>query len=148
MIDRGLILNDKRVLQHIRDNYIPVAIDQANQRRQQDAEGKFYRRIAKQGPRNDFELTTQGFYLAAASGKLLSYTNNRTPDRLLQTFERTDVQVLPEANAISPGTIDRKFSFERPKGTAVVRVNAKVLGGFTKGLPLGAQLMQLSLIHI
>ena len=39
----------------LRTQFIAVAIDQAYQRRQQDAEGEFYRKIAGQGPRNNFQ---------------------------------------------------------------------------------------------
>ena len=64
----------------LREDFVPVAIDQAYERRQKDNEGEFYRRIAGQGPRKDFDNTTQGFYVATAAGDLLLYNNNRDPD--------------------------------------------------------------------
>jgi len=48
----------------LQTRFVPVAIDQAYQRRQKDTEGDFYRKIAGQGPRNNFQGTTQGFYIA------------------------------------------------------------------------------------
>ena len=65
----------------LQEDFVPVAIDQAYQRRQKDKEGNFYREIAGQGPRDDFQNTTQGFYAATAAGRLLFYNNNRDPDK-------------------------------------------------------------------
>ena len=44
----------------LKTKFVPVAIDQAYQRRQKDTEGDFYRKIAGQGPRSNFNNTTQG----------------------------------------------------------------------------------------
>ena len=66
----------------LQTEFIPVAIDQAYQRRQKDTEGEFYRKIAGQGPRNNFQGTTQGFYIATPAGKLLLYNNNRDPQKI------------------------------------------------------------------
>lgn len=119
----------------LQDDFVPVTIDQAYQRRQQDAEGVFYRRIASQGPRNDFANgTSQGFYIATADGELLLYNNNRNPDRLrrlmreaLQAFAQRDV--VP-AEPIETGEPDERFNPEPPEGGLVVRVRAKVLDGY------------------
>jgi hypothetical protein len=108
-----------------------VAIDQAYQRRQQDAEGDFYRKIAGQGPRNNFQSTTQGFYIATADGTLLLYNNNRDPEkvnRLIQ--ERLKSFKPPSATPLSPGTPDARYNPKPPQGGLVVRVQARVLGGY------------------
>ena len=60
MLDRASTFADEEIVALLKTRFVPVAIDQAYQRRQQDAEGEFYRRIAGQGPRNDFRNTTQG----------------------------------------------------------------------------------------
>ena len=39
----------------LKNDFVPVAIDQWYQRQQQDNEGEFYRKVAGQGLRNDFE---------------------------------------------------------------------------------------------
>ena len=77
MLDRESTFKDAEIVSLLKSRFIPVAIDQAYQRRQKDTEGDFYRKIAGQGPRNNFKSTTQGLYLATASGKLLGYNNNR-----------------------------------------------------------------------
>ena len=115
----------------LQTRFVPVAIDQAYQRRQQDTEGEFYRKIAGQGPRNNFQGTTQGLYIATADGKLLSFNNNRGAERLRrlmkEAFEaRQDTNVaVVEANKVDP-----RFNPEPPAGGLVVRVRAKVLGGY------------------
>jgi hypothetical protein len=116
----------------LRTQFIAVAIDQAYQRRQQDAEGEFYRKIAGQGPRNNFQSTTQGFYIATAAGTLLLYNNNRDPEKLQRLMQQRlqDFKVPSAATPISPGTLDARYNPSPPKGGCVVRVQARVLGGF------------------
>ena len=120
----------------LRTRFVPVAIDQAYQRRQKDAEGEFYRKIAGQGPRSNFQSTTQGLYIAPAQGKLLLYNNNRDPakvQRLLKEKLNIFQQNLAEysrAVAIKPGKVDARYNVSPPKGGLVVRVRAKVLGGY------------------
>ena len=82
MLDRASTFADPEIVQLLKSRFIAVAIDQAYHRRQQDAEGEFYRKIAGQGPRNDSKKTTQGLYLASASGELLGFNNNRGADRI------------------------------------------------------------------
>ncbi|MEC9093836.1 MAG: hypothetical protein VX438_14085 [Planctomycetota bacterium] len=115
----------------LRTQFIAVAIDQAYQRRQQDAEGEFYRKIARQGPRNNFKATTQGFYIATATGKLLLYNNNRDPNKLKRLMQKhlQDFRA-PAANPILPGQLDARYNVGLPKGACVVRVRARVLGGY------------------
>ena len=79
MLDRESTFADPEIVKMLKSRFIPVAIDQAYQRRQKDAEGEFYRKIAGQSPRSNFNSTTQGFYVATASGKLMLYNNNRDP---------------------------------------------------------------------
>ena len=76
--------------------FVPIAIDQAYQRRQKDTEGDYYRKIAAQGPR-DLNGTTQGFYVASASGKLLLYNNNRDPEKVVRLMKQSaaEFQQLP-----------------------------------------------------
>lgn len=114
---------------------IPVAIDQAYQRRQQDSEGEFYRKIAGQGPRSDFKGTTQGFYLATPAGELLLYNNNRDPDKLVRLTRQAlrEFESRPDAADAKPihaEKRDPRFNPKPPSGGLVVRVRAKVLDGY------------------
>lgn len=116
----------------LRTQFIAVAIDQAYQRRQQDAEGEFYRKIAGQGPRNNFQSTTQGFYIATAAGGLLLYNNNRDPEKLNRLMKQhlQEFKAPSSATPISPGTVDARYNPSLPKEGCIVRVQARVLGGY------------------
>lgn len=111
---------------------VPIAIDQWNQRRQKDSEGEFYRKIASQGPRHDFENgTTQGLYLAAPDGTLLGYTNNRSPERVKQFFADSMAKFRPaDTKSLAVETEDARYIIHPPEGGLVIRVQAKVLGGY------------------
>ncbi len=120
----------------LQQDFVPVAINQAFQRRQQDGEGAFYRRIASQGPRGggDWSQTTQGFYIATPDGELLLYNNNRNPERLRrlmrEALEAFAQREPVEADPAEMGERDQRFHPEPPEGGLIVRVHAKVLGGY------------------
>ena len=108
-----------------------MAIDQAYQRRQQDAEGRFYQKIANQGPRKVDEGTTQGRYLATADGVLLGFNNNRDTERLLELMREALKTAQPHAvEVIEAGASDPKYVYGPPEGGMVVRVNSRILGGY------------------
>ena len=135
MLDRASTFAHPEIVELLKTRFIPVAIDQAYQRRQQDTEGEFYRRIAGQSPRNDFEQTTQGNYVATAAGKLLLYNNNRDPEKLLRLLRQAlrDLEDTPqasEAKVLEATTTDSRFNVAAPEGGLTVRVNTKVMGGY------------------
>lgn len=141
MVDRASTFADAGLVALLQRAFVPVAIDQAYERRQQDREGEFYRRFAGQrfsaeGRREDFRNTTQGFYVATAAGELLLYNNNRDPakvrrlvERALAEFERSEAATA-DTPAIDPGDADPRYAPEPPDGGLVVRVRARVLGGY------------------
>ena len=119
MIDRASTFANEEMAALLRERFVPVAIDQAYQRRQQDAEGEFYRHIAGQGPRSNFRRTTQGFYIATPGGRLLLYNNNRDPAKVLRLTKkaarefddiREQVQPLPR------GDLDARYNPAPPAG--------------------------------
>lgn len=120
----------------LKSRFIPVAIDQAFQRRQKDSEGDFYRKIASQGPRSDFNGTTQGFYIATASGDLLLYNNNRHPEKVRRLMREKLDEFLEHSDAkanvapLSEESRDRMYNVKPPEGGAVLRVHGKVLDGY------------------
>lgn len=133
MLDRASTFAEPGIVKLLQTRFVPLAIDQAYQRRQQDAEGDFYRKIASQGPRKTegFSGTTQGLYIATAGGKMLLYNNNRDPQKVLRLMTEKLAQFVPEdAAAISPGRADPRYSPEPPEGGLVIRVRARVLGGY------------------
>jgi hypothetical protein len=136
VLDRASTFADPQIVKMLKADFVPVAVDQAYQRRQKDAEGEFYRKIAGQGPRKNFNGTTQGFYIATPGGKLLLYNNNRDVPkvrRLMQAklaeFSRSDAKAA-QAAAIDAGKPDSRWNPDPPEGGLVVRVRAKVLDGY------------------
>lgn len=114
--------------------FVPVAIDQAYERRQKDAEGDFWRRIVEQSPRRGTKGTTQGFYIVTPAGRLLLFNNNRDPAKVLRltrdAARRFADADRAEAQAITRGKVDARYNPTPPAGGLVVRVHAKVLGGY------------------
>ena len=134
MLDRESTFAQPEIVKLLKTKFIPVALDQAYQRRQKDAEGDYYRKIAGQGPRSNFNSTTQGFYIASGSGTLLLYNNNRNPERVLRLMKEklAEFEKLPKtkAPAIDASRVDEKWNPKPPAGGLVVRVHAKVLDGY------------------
>lgn len=134
MLDRASTFADKEIVQFLQSDFVPVAIDQANQRRQKDTEGEFYRKIARQSPRNDFTQTTQGFYVAAPDGELLLYNNNRDPAKvrrlMKEALEKFHKQAKADVEAIEAEQVDARYDMKPPSGGLVIRVQARVLGGY------------------
>lgn len=131
MLDRESTFSDPEIVELLKTKFIPVAIDQAYQRRQKDAEGEYYRKIAGQGPRNNFQGTTQGLYIASPEGKLLVYNNNRGPQRIERLMRKSLDDFRPVAvSRIERGKPDPRYNPSPPDGGLVIRVTAKVLGGY------------------
>ena len=80
MIDRASTFANEEMVALL-GSFVPVAIDQAYERRQQDDEGDYWRKLVAQSPRQGAE-TTQGFYVATAAGRLLLFNNNRDPEKV------------------------------------------------------------------
>ena len=132
MLDRESTFANPEIVNFLTDNVVPVAIDQAYQRRQKDTEGEFYRKIVNQSPRKDFgNQTTQGLYMAAADGRFLGYTNHRSPERVMRMLnEAWSIRTTTNSSALSNVTVDRQFNPELPRGGVEIRVQARILGGY------------------
>ena len=135
MLDRASTFAKPETVELLKTKFVPVALDQAYQRRQKDDEGDFYRKIAAQGPR-DLNQTTQGFYLATSRGDLLLYNNNRDPEKILRLMKEklTEFASLPsEQQSASPIYLDKpdvRYNPSPPDGGLVIRVRAKILSGY------------------
>lgn len=136
MLDRESTFAQPKIVKLLKTKFIPVAIDQAYQRRQQDTEGEFYRKIAGQGPRSNFNGTTQGFYIATASGKLLLYNNNRDPEKVLRLMNdrlrqfSSSAEARAAADIVTVKKVDARWNVKPPEGGLVLRVHAKILDGY------------------
>src|SRR2546421_6747192 len=76
------------------EKFVPVSGDDWYQRRRDDAEGQFFRRVADQGPRKGTGGSTrQSIYCFTAVGKLPAYNNvsqapEGMPEGLRQGLEK------------------------------------------------------------
>jgi hypothetical protein len=120
------------------DDYIAVAADDWYQRRRGDAEGKFFRSVADQGPRKGEDGSTrQGIYCLTADGKLLAYKNaGQAPDVMREVLKQGlhEWQKVPEerrrpgaikiANA---GKVDSHYSRTPPPNGLIIKVYTRIL---------------------
>lgn len=132
MLDRESTFASPKIVKFLQNNAVPVAIDQAYQRRQKDTEGEFYRKIVDQSPRKDFgEQTTQGLFMASATGQFLGFTNHRSPDRVMQMLnEASQKHTATPASAIARAKVDRQWNPQLPDGGLEIRVQARILSGY------------------
>lgn len=117
----------------LKEKFVPVAIDQAYQRRQKDTEGDFYRKIAGASPRGDGSGggTTQGLYVAAPDGSYLGFSNHRSPERIRRLLLDCLSRYQPaQTQSIRAEKTDARYNPQPPKGGLVVRVQAKILDGY------------------
>ena len=75
---RVLTFADAEIIRLTKEQFVPVTGDDWYQRRRQDAEGEFFRKVADQGPRKGKDGSTrQGIYVCTASGRMLAYRNHQ-----------------------------------------------------------------------
>src|SRR6059058_5304498 len=90
------------------EKFVPVSGDDWYQRRRDDAEGEFFRKVADQGPRKGKGGSTrQGIYCFTASGKLLGYKNAQDAKVMLETVKQAlkRFEALPEEER-KPGAVE------------------------------------------
>ena len=134
MADREFVFGNPKVRALITENFVPLAMDDWYLRRQDDAHGSFFRDVANQGPRKgEGGGTRQGRYAFSASGKLLGFNNNRSPERIVAmldtALERYRKLPLEEKSpkVETNASRDSEFLREPPKGGAVIKVYTRVL---------------------
>jgi hypothetical protein len=117
------------------------------QRRRNDVEGRFWRSVARQGPRKgEGGSTQQGIYAFTADGQLLTYRNHHDPAvmreelrKALRAWERLPAsRRRPGAVKVeSAGKSDARYHHALPPGGLVVNVFTRILDrkgeGFCKG---------------
>jgi hypothetical protein len=114
-----------------REEYVSVTADDWYQRRREDAEGEFFRKVADQGPRKgQGGSTRQGIYVLTAGGKLLAYKNaGQAPDVMRDVLR----QGLVAWNKLPPE--------ERKPGNVAVPNGVKIDARYTRAAPAGAQIV-------
>jgi hypothetical protein len=115
-------LRDEQQLKLVKDNFVAVAVDTRPMQHRQDAEGEFYRQLAKQAGSYaaGFGGASGGEYVITAGGKMLSKARVGSFVKGLEEFKK-----LPEADRKPPvgelGKIDPKWPVPSAGGL-VVRV--------------------------
>jgi hypothetical protein len=120
------------------EDFVPVAGDDWYQRRRDDAEGEFFRRVADQGPRKgEGGSTRQGIYCLTADGRLLAYKNaGQNPDAMREALRQglREWGKLPEGRrrpgamtVEDAGKADPRYARRPPAGGLVVRVYTRIL---------------------
>src|SRR5262249_6243697 len=120
-----------------KEDFIPVAGDDWYQRRRQDAEGEFFRKVADQGPRKgQGGSTRQGIYVFTAGGKLLAYRNHHDPAVMRSAIQQglKEWRKLPETerkpgavNVGETGKTDANYTRALPPGGIVINVWTRIL---------------------
>ncbi len=146
MTGRASVFADPEVIR-LATRFVAVAGDDWYQRRRNDAEGRFWRQVADQGPRRGAGGSTrQGIYCFTADGKLLAYRNPHDPAVMRQELAKAlrEWERLPEGRR-RPGAVavgdagrpDARYHRAPPAGGLVVRVFTRILdhkdGAFCKG---------------
>ncbi len=133
-------MSDPRVVELIRDRFIPVAADDWYQRRRNDPVGRYFQYIIRQvEPRPDPKASLQGMYAFTAAGELLASKNSvKRPDDTLRVLRRAiDRWNRLPVRSRQPGAIqlpampddvwDRRYSPEPPENGLVLRVYTRAL---------------------
>lgn len=132
MADRLLVFANPEVQKLLKEKFIAVAADDWYQRRRKDETGKFFWKVASQGPR-DPDRTQQGHYVFTATGKLLGFNNNRGPERRLAMMKDALKKwgELPDsdkkAEVPAKGKSDERYHHELPEGGQIVKVYTRCL---------------------
>jgi hypothetical protein len=136
-VGRELTFADAKIIELVNEHFVAVAADDWFQRRRQDAEGEFFRKVADQGPRKgQGGSTRQGIYAFTADGKLLQYRNHQDPD-VMRGFL---LAALKEWDKIPPAQrakgaievrdlkkLDARYAPTLPKDALIVNVYARIL---------------------
>src|SRR5262249_42438680 len=107
-------------------------------RRRDDAEGRFFRSVADQGPhKGEGGSTRQGIYCFTADGKLLAYKNaGQNPEVMRDTLRQglRAWQKLPEegrkpgaVRVDDAGPVDKSYTRMPPPGGLIVNVSTRIL---------------------
>ena len=125
---------DARTIKLINENFVAVAADDWYQRRREDDEGAFFRKVSDQGPRkNTTGATRQGIYALTASGKLLGYRNHPDADimhRFMQDALKTWQKLPASERSAEVGEatkVDANYARTPPKGGLIVNVFTRIL---------------------
>jgi hypothetical protein len=134
---RALAFADKDIARMATELCVPVAGDDWYQRRRDDTEGAFFRKVADQGPQKGAGGSTrQGVYLLTASGKLLMFKNHQDPAVMREVLRQglaawrnlPAAERLPGAVKVEePDKTDPNYHRQPPEGGLIVNVFTRIL---------------------
>jgi hypothetical protein len=149
---RALAFSDPDIIRMAKEDYVPVALDDWYQRRRQDAEGAFFKKVYSQDESRAApdRPNRQGIYCFTVSGKLLAVKNagqliDVTKEMMQSSLSKWES--LPEEER-APGAVkvpemkypDRRYVPARPPaGCLILDVFTRVLDFDANGEPLKAR---------
>jgi hypothetical protein len=145
---RALAFSDPEIIRMAREDFIPVALDDWYQRRRQDAEGTFFKKVYSQDASRAApdRPNRQGIYCLTASGKLLGVKNagqlvDVTRDLMRQALSKWEALPEEERSAGAVKVPPMKYPDERfvparpPQGTLILDVFTRVFDFDAQGEP-------------
>jgi hypothetical protein len=137
VLGRALSFSDPEIVRMASEDFVPAVGDDWYQRRRQDAAGRFFRKVADQGPRKG-DGTRQGIYALTADGQLLAYKNAGQAPDVMRAVLRAALAAwrkLPEdrrrpgAVAVprEPSEPDAAYDRTPPPGGLVVKTFTRAL---------------------
>jgi hypothetical protein len=137
---RVLTFADAGLIRVARAEFVPVVGDDWYQRRRQDGEGEFFRRVSDQAGRGDHSTdggsTRQGIYCLTAAGRLLAFKNcgnsaeetQKLLQRALDAWNKLPATER-QAGAVSvrEGPLDPRYVRTPPAGTLIASVYTRLL---------------------
>lgn len=137
MTGRASVFADAETIKLINDHFIAVAADDWYQRRRTDVEGRFWKKVADQGPRKgQGGATRQGIYCFTPDGELLVYRNHLDENVMRDEFKRAlkKWQTLPAART-KPGALtiedagapDERYHRPPPRGGLILCSYTRIL---------------------
>ncbi len=122
------MFKDDSVIKALREEFVPLAIDQHVHRRLENAEGALFARVLKQAGRG-LGGRSQGVYIFDASEKLLAFSNTADAEQVKRLMAKALTSFDPDVKG--PASESAPFKATTPpKGTTIVTVTSKVLGGY------------------
>jgi hypothetical protein len=116
------------VIESLREQFVPVAVDQHVHRRLKNPEGELFAKVLKQAGR-DLGGRSQGVYIFDPGGKLLAFSNTSDAGQVKRLMKKALTRFEP--TAADPVPVAAKVT-SPPAGTTIVTVTSKVLGGYEK----------------
>jgi hypothetical protein len=130
---RALVFSHPEIVRLLQTRFVPFAGDQWYLHRQEDADGAFFWKVARQGYRGDRpeDETRQGIYAATPDGALLGSLNSWSPEKTLAMLRGA----LASGKPVSPSPLraggqgegpDPRYHRAPPPGGVILNVYSRI----------------------